>query len=88
MRLEAAEAAARTRRVSRIHLQPRIDERADEPAPHGALVIRRVARAQIAVVLRLVVTMTGRQRTKSNGREQAIADHVETGRQRSPSSTG
>ena len=67
----------RARLVVRIHLQPRVDERADQPAPHRALVIGGVARAQIAVVLRLVVAMTGRQRAQSDGRQQAIADHVE-----------
>ena len=43
--------AARARRRDRpVHLQPRVDERADQPRPHRALVIRGVARAQIAVV--------------------------------------
>ena len=33
-------------------VEPRVDERADEPRPHRALMIGRVSRPQIAVVRR------------------------------------
>ena len=36
--------------VVRMHLEPCVDERADQPCPHRALVIGRVARAQVAEV--------------------------------------
>src|SRR5919198_3409747 len=42
-------------------LQPGVDERTDEPSPDRALVIGRVARAQIAEVARLVVGIAGRE---------------------------
>ena len=47
---EAVEEAARARAVVGVHLEPRVDERADQPRPDRALVIRGVARAQVAVV--------------------------------------
>src|SRR6476660_4411392 len=43
---EALERMARAGEVVGINLQPRVDEWADEPAPGGALVIRRVARPE------------------------------------------
>src|SRR5690349_347541 len=55
VRHESFERVARAVEVVRIHLQPRVDERTDEPCPHSALVVRGVARAQIAEVLRLVI---------------------------------
>src|SRR5204862_273520 len=57
MMLEARQHLTRAREVTRIHTQIGIDVRADEPRPDGALVIGRVARPQVAVVLRLVVAM-------------------------------
>ena len=58
---------------SGIHLQPRVDERTDQPAPHRALVIGRVARAQVAEVARLVVGVAGRERAQADRRQQPIA---------------
>src|SRR5215212_8804237 len=50
VRHETFERRARGVEVIRVHLQPCIDEGADQPSPDGALVIRGVARAQIAVI--------------------------------------
>src|SRR6476661_7308354 len=55
------------------HLEPRIDERPDEPGPDRALVVRRIARPQVAVVARLEVGIAWRERTKADGCEQSIA---------------
>ena len=51
-------------------LHPRVDERADQPGPDRALVVGAVARAQIAVVRRLVVGMSGIERAQADRREQ------------------
>ena len=53
MREEAIEETACAHSVIGMHFQPRVDEWADEPAPDGALVIRRVACAEVAEVARL-----------------------------------
>lgn len=60
--------------------QPRVDERADQPAPHRALVIRGVARAEIAVVGGLVIGMGACKRPQPDGREQLLLDHVDDAR--------
>src|SRR5262245_32298435 len=65
---DVADAAVRQVRIQRgddpgglrgipVHLEPGIHERPDQPRPYRALVIRRVARSQIAVVERLVLGM-------------------------------
>ena len=59
-----------------MHLEPGVDERADQPGPHRALVIGRVARAQVAVVVRLVVGIARRERAQADRRQQAFAHHV------------
>ena len=61
MVLEPAEAFARAGKVAGIHAQVRVDIRTDEPRPDGSLVIRRIARPEIAVVLRLVIAVTRRK---------------------------
>ena len=61
------------RAVVGMHLEPGVDEGADQPAPHRALVIGRVARAQVAVVARLVVGVAGRERAQADRREQLRA---------------
>ncbi len=86
---EPVERAARARDVVRIDLQPRVDVRSDEPAPHRALVVGRVARAQVAVVARLEVGIVGRQRCGGRPASATAARPVRiTGSQRSGSSTG
>src|SRR4051812_39794174 len=52
--LEAAEETACFRASFGMDLEPGVDERADQPSPDGALVIGRVAGAQIAEIARLV----------------------------------
>src|ERR1051325_6507899 len=42
---------------SRMHFQPCVDERSDEPRPDRALVIRAVSRTEIAGVNRFVIRM-------------------------------
>ena len=74
---EALEARARARLVVGMELQPRIDERAHQPSPDGALVVRGVARAQVAVVLRLVVAVPGRERAQTDRRQQPLAHDLE-----------
>src|SRR5215217_6310643 len=44
-----------------MNLEPGVDERADQPSPDSALVIGRVAGAQIAEIARLVFGVAGRQ---------------------------
>ena len=87
--LEAVEQPPRAGAVVGMHLQPGVDERADQPGPDGALVIGGVARAQVAVVARLVVA-DGRARA-SAGRPASAAARARrrsTGSQRARSSTG
>src|SRR5688500_11531553 len=56
-------------------LQPRIDERSDEPGPHRALVIGGIARTKIAVILRFVVGMIWGERAQADrGRELPAND--------------
>src|ERR1044071_4620902 len=52
--LEAAQKTAGFRASLGMHLEPGVDERADQPGPHGALVIGRVAGAHSAEITRLV----------------------------------
>ena len=58
--------------IVRIHLQPGIDKRPDQPRPDSALMIRGIARSQVAVVAGLVIGMSGRQRPQSVGRQQTL----------------
>src|ERR1044071_2092404 len=57
--LEAAHKTAGFRACIGMHLEPGVDERADQPSPNGALVIGRVAGAQIAEIARLVFGVPG-----------------------------
>ena len=57
MRGKSFEEFLRARRIFGMHLQPRIDERADQPGPHRALMISGVARTQVAIVLRLIIRL-------------------------------
>src|SRR5438876_8076791 len=58
--------------IGGINLEPGVDEGADEPSPYGALVIRRVTRAKIAEVPRLVCRIAGRERSQADRRQQSI----------------
>ena len=53
-------------------LQIGVDVRADQPAPDGSLMIGGIARAEVAVVLRLVIRMARRQRPQADGRQQSL----------------
>ena len=67
----------RARLVVGMDLEPCIDERADQPSPDRALVVGRVAGAQVAVVLRLVVAVPRRERAQADRRQQPLAHDVE-----------
>ena len=88
VRREAFETAPRARLVVRMDLEPGIDERADQPAPDRALVVGGVARAQVAVVLRLVVAVPGASERRPTGVSSRSRTTSKTGCQRARSSTG
>src|SRR6185369_13208965 len=75
----AIEKAPRARGILRMHLEPRVDPGADEPRPDRALMVRRVARAQVAEVARLEVRIVRRERAETDGREQTLLHDVEHG---------
>src|SRR5215204_1461568 len=77
MREEAFEEAARARAVFRVDFEPRVHERADEPAPDRPLMIGRVARLQVAVVGRLKVWMVGRERAQPRRRQKLLPHHLD-----------
>src|SRR5437764_223087 len=55
MRLEAVEEMPRHHAIIGVDLEPRIDERADQPSPYRALVIGGIAGTHIAEIARLVL---------------------------------
>src|SRR5437763_7997138 len=77
MRDEPIEESPRPRFVLRMHFEPRVDPRPDEPRPYRALMVRRVARPEIAEVLLLIVRMIRRQRAQPDGREQLLLHHLQ-----------
>ena len=77
MRFESVEEVQRAGIVVRMDAEPCVDERSDEPRPHGALVIGRIARAQVAVVRLLVIRMIGRQRAQSVRSQQLLLHDIE-----------
>src|SRR6185437_7167604 len=57
-RVDAAlEKAPRAGAVVGMHLEPGVDPRPDQPRPHGALMVRRVAGAQVAEVALFVLRL-------------------------------
>src|SRR5437763_14821070 len=64
---------------ARMDFEPRVDERPDEPGPHSSLVIRTVARTQIAGVNRFVIRMLRRERTQADRREQLFLGYIYDG---------
>src|SRR5262245_2423876 len=80
MSVERVQERSRLVVSARMHTQPRVDERTDEPGPDRSLVIRGVSRAQIAEVLRLEVGMMLVEGAKAVGRQQPVGDNVEDGR--------
>src|SRR5262249_55708794 len=65
VRFETVKKFARSFEVVRVYAEPRIDERPDEPRPHSALMVRSIARSQIAIVLRFVVGFPRRKASQS-----------------------
>src|SRR5712692_10997574 len=63
----------------RMHLEPGIDKGADQPCPYRALVVGRIAGAQIAEITRLVIGLARRQRAQSQWRQQALANPADDG---------
>src|SRR5579883_3534415 len=59
-----------------MQLQPGINERPNQPRPDSPLMIGGVARSQVAVIGRLVVRLSRRQRTQAQRRKQTLAYHV------------
>ena len=41
-----------------MQLEPGIDKGPEEPGPYGPLMVRRITRAQVAIILGLVIRMT------------------------------
>src|SRR5205085_949088 len=78
--VKVASEAPRARPIIRMHLEPRVDERADEPCPHGPLMIGSVTRTQVAEIALFVILMSGRQRAESHRREQPVPYRVQHGR--------
>ena len=70
MRFKAIEKSPCCRAIIGIDPEPGIDERADQPSPHSALVIGCIASAQIAEVARLVLGLAWRQRAKPDRSDQ------------------
>jgi len=54
---------------------PCVDEGSEQPRPDGALMIRSVAAAQIAVVLRVVVDVPRAQSAQPERRQQLVVNH-------------
>ncbi len=53
---------ARGRSIVRMHFQPGIDERADQPRPNRSLMVSAVARTEVAAVNRFVFRIVRRER--------------------------
>ena len=58
VRLESFEHLAGAGSIARVHFQPRVDVRADEPGPDGALMVRGITCAEVPKILGLVVGVT------------------------------
>src|SRR6185312_15404485 len=71
------EKAPRAGSIAGVHLEPGVDPRADQPRPDRALVVRRVARPQIAEIAFFVLRLARRQRAQADRGEQPLAHDVE-----------
>ena len=69
----AVEKAPRAGAIVGMQLEPRVDPRTDQPPPDRSLVIRGVARAQIAEIALLVVGLARRERPKPDRRQQSLS---------------
>src|SRR6185295_7868846 len=79
MRCKSIHEFACTLEIVGIDPQPRVDERPDEPAPDGTLVICRITRAKISVVLRLVIRMAWRKAAQADRRHKIFLRDIEDG---------
>ena len=61
----------------RVYAKPSIEEGTDQPGPDSALVVRRVACAQVAEVLRFEIGMILVQGSEAVTRQQAIGDEID-----------
>src|SRR5262245_35870897 len=61
----------------RIHTAPSIEEWPDQPWPDGPLVVRDVARSEIAEVLRLIIGVPRRERAHAIRRQQTIVRDID-----------
>src|SRR5439155_24459469 len=77
VRTEAIQKFSGASVIFRVHFQPGIDERTDQPGPYSALMISGVPRAQVTEILCFVIWMVAAQRTQANGREQFLAHYFE-----------
>src|SRR5262249_54965462 len=76
MCLKAVQKASGSSVVVWVDLEPGVNKGTYGPGPDSALVIGRVAGAQITVVACLVLGMVRRQRPQAHRREQALLDRV------------
>src|SRR5947199_10391327 len=67
---EAFEKFACCGTIVRMHFEPRVNKWANEPGPDRALMIRAVARPQVAAVNWFVIGIVRRERAEANGRDQ------------------
>src|SRR5260370_398556 len=56
--------------VVRMNFQPGVDKRTDQPGPNRALMVRAVARTQIAAVNWFVIWIVGRKRAQTDRCDQ------------------
>src|SRR5271154_681964 len=73
MRLETVEEMPRCRAIVGVNLEPSIDKRADQPGPHRALVVCRIAGAQVAEIARLVIGLDRRKGAQPDRRQQLLS---------------
>src|SRR4029453_3230272 len=59
--------------VIRKDLQPGIDKGPNEPSPDGALVVRRISSAQVAVIARFEIGIVACERSQPDGSQQSVA---------------
>src|SRR4051812_6756693 len=76
MLVELRQEAAGPSAVLRMDLDPGIDERPDQPTPDRPLMISRVARPQVAIILRLVIGMPWRQGAETERSKQTLPHHL------------
>lgn len=68
---------ARPSLIFGVHPQPGIDQGPEEPGPDSPLMVRRITRAQTAIVLGFILRMAGGQRAQPDRGEELLAHHGE-----------